>query len=371
MKALVNQFQQRPYLLALIISLALFFYLLSGEHIMAGEGVPPAEEQTTAEGSLQAGQDKLARVEFTTYQAELVARELALYGRTFADRMVTVSSELDSEVIKVLATKGSLVKAGQPLVALDRDARADQLAYAKALVAQRTLEFEGVQKLNAQGFQARTQLAAAQSALASAKAELKRWQLELANTTIEAPFTGKLNQRFVEKGDFLDTGRAVAEIVDLDPLVVVVYVSETDIADIELGQNASIRLLTGETHTGTVRYIASNSDPATNTFNVEVSFANADYRIPAGISAEVTLGFDQTSAIKVSPALLSLSETGEPGIKYLQDNNQVRFAPIDIVRTESDGIWLAGLDDKVRVITLGQGYVRDGDFVNPEPAAEQ
>ena len=368
MKTLISQFQQRPYTLALAICLSLFFYLSTGDLLKAGEGVPP---ETVAPLPSEPVQTERSRVEFTTYHAQTVARELLLYGRTTANRLVTVSSELDSEVTKILAMKGSMVQAGQPLLELDHDARADQLAYAKAMVAQRTLEFEGVQKLNAQGFQARTQLAAAQSALAGAKAERKRWQLELANTSIDAPFTGRFNQRFVEQGDYVEKGRAVAEIVDLNPLVVVVYISEADITDIRLNQEASVRLLTGEIRTGTVRYIAANSDQATNTFNVEVAFANADSSLPAGISAEVTLGFDKISAIKVSPALLSLNEAGEPGIKYLLDNDQVRFAPIDIVRTESDGVWLAGLDEEVRIITLGQGYVRDGDLVNPVAAAEQ
>jgi len=37
------------------------------------------------------------------------------------------------------------------------------------------------------------------------------------------------------------------------------------------------------------------------------------------------------------------------------------------VRAEIDGIWVIGLPDTVRVITVGQGYVNHGDTVRPQP----
>jgi multidrug efflux system membrane fusion protein len=37
------------------------------------------------------------------------------------------------------------------------------------------------------------------------------------------------------------------------------------------------------------------------------------------------------------------------------------------VRAESDAVWVAGLPDEVRVITVGQGFVRTGDQVRPVP----
>jgi multidrug efflux system membrane fusion protein len=41
----------------------------------------------------------------------------------------------------------------------------------------------------------------------------------------------------------------------------------------------------------------------------------------------------------------------------------VQFTPIEIIKSESDGIWLTGLGEQVDIIVLGQGFVRAGDKV--------
>jgi len=41
----------------------------------------------------------------------------------------------------------------------------------------------------------------------------------------------------------------------------------------------------------------------------------------------------------------------------------VHFTPIQIIKSESDGIWLTGLGEQADIIVLGQGFVRAGDKV--------
>ena len=43
------------------------------------------------------------------------------------------------------------------------------------------------------------------------------------------------------------------------------------------------------------------------------------------------------------------------------------FYPADVVRAQADAVWVAGLPEEVRVITVGQGFVRAGDQVHPAP----
>ena len=42
----------------------------------------------------------------------------------------------------------------------------------------------------------------------------------------------------------------------------------------------------------------------------------------------------------------------------------MQFTLINIVKTESDGIWLQGLGEQADIITLGKGVVREGDTVD-------
>ena len=53
------------------------------------------------------------------------------------------------------------------------------------------------------------------------------------------------------------------------------------------------------------------------------------------------------------------------GVKTVDDNDMVVFTPIRIVRAEIDGLYVSGLSDAVRIITVGQGFVNEGEKVAP------
>jgi multidrug efflux system membrane fusion protein len=76
----------------------------------------------------------------------------------------------------------------------------------------------------------------------------------------------------------------------------------------------------------------------------------------------MTIELDKMSAIKVSPALLALDEQGNIGIKSVKESI-VQFTPINIIKSETDGVWLTGLGEQADIIVLGQGFVRAGDKV--------
>ena len=49
--------------------------------------------------------------------------------------------------------------------------------------------------------------------------------------------------------------------------------------------------------------------------------------------------------------------------RHDQAKDIVKFIPIQLVKAEQDGVWLTGLGSEVDIITVGQGFVRDGDSV--------
>jgi multidrug efflux system membrane fusion protein len=71
--------------------------------------------------------------------------------------------------------------------------------------------------------------------------------------------------------------------------------------------------------------------------------------------------------------MLALSDEGVVGVKTVDDDNRVVFHPAEIVRADGDSLWIAGLPERVRAITVGQGFVRAGDEVRPlaESAVER
>lgn len=351
--AVINSrfFAQRPYILAFAILLILVLWMASG--LMQAQEIPPVRDKLAA---------PVAKVKVQRFNAEPVNDSVELYGRTEPDRITTLKAEVSGQIEQVLAKRGARVSKGQIIAKIAINDLEHQLERAKAQLVQRQLEFDGNKRLNKDGYQGEVQLSQAKAELVSVKAEIKRLEIALANTTIRAPFDGILNTRYVEQGDYVQTGDDIAMIADLDPLIVRAHVTEQQIAQVSVGQNANIRFLTNQNRQGQIRYIASLADESTNTFKLEVAISNADYQLKSGISGEVEIIFEQVPAIKVSPALLALDEVGNVGVKSVQDDHVV-FTGIDIVKSESDGIWLTGLGEQADIIVLGQGFVRAGDQV--------
>lgn len=347
---------QRPYYIAAIIAVVLVLWMESG---------PTAEEQKSAiKSDIPSHNEKqiTAKVKVETRVGQNIHKTIELYGRTEPDRVTTLKAEVSGKIIEVLAKRGSTVSKGQVIAKIALNDKPAQLTRSKAQLKQREVEYKGALKLNEKGYQGEVQLAQTYADLQTVKAEIQRLELDIANTIIKAPFTGVLNTRYVEVGDYVASGDDIAMIADLDPLIVRAHVTEIQISQLSVGQVAKASLLNGKQVRGELRYIASVGNDATNTFKIEVAIDNTDLQLFAGLSSELTIELDEMSAIKISPALLALDEKGNVGIKSVKDSI-VQFTPIEIIKSESDGIWLTGLGDKIDLIILGQGFVRAGDKV--------
>lgn len=344
---------QKPYILAILVSIALAAWMLSAA---------PADNASPKKSS-SSSDDIIPSVEITSFTPVPVSRSIELYGRTEPKRVVNLSSEIEGSVAKIRANDGDFVKQGQVILELVKDDKYEQIVHAKALVKQRRIEFQGAKSLSDKGLQGKSTLEQAYAALVAAKANVKYREVQLEKTTIRAPFTGFLNTRKVEVGTYVRKGDALFQIVDLSKLVVKANITEKYINQLSDDINITVQLVDGNSVPGKMRYIASVSDQGTNTFPVEVEINNPQQKMKAGVSTEMLIEFKSELAIKVTPALLSLDSLGNLGVKTVEDE-VVIFTPIDLIKAENDGVWLGGFTGETNVITLGQGFVRPGDKVS-------
>ena len=181
---------------------------------------------------------------------------------------------------------------------------------------------------------------------------------------IVAPFSGYLESLKVDEGDFLNTGAVCASLIDPDPMLLVADIAEKDIAQIQLGSEATAKLISGRMVNGLVSFIASSADKNTRTFRVEISVDNNDRTIRDGVSAEIYIKGKEEAAHIISPSILSLSDEGKLGIRTVNVENKVEFKEIKILEDTNKGMWVSGLGEEARIITLGQEYVFQGQTVN-------
>jgi multidrug efflux system membrane fusion protein len=225
------------------------------------------------------------------------------------------------------------------------------------------LEYKAAHALSIKGYRAETKLAAAMTQLDAAESLVMRIELEIAHTRIRAPFDGIIDSRAVEVGDYLKVGAPVAVIVDQTPYLVVGEVSEREVGYLKVGQKAAANLISGQSVSGKISFIAVTADAATRTFRVEVRVPNPNLDLREGMTAEIRIPLAPTPAHLVSPAIMTLNERGEIGVKTVDVDNIVHFRATAILSDGEDGIWLLGLPAEVNVIVVGQEFVRDGDQV--------
>ncbi|MDP6181737.1 MAG: efflux RND transporter periplasmic adaptor subunit [SAR86 cluster bacterium] len=181
---------------------------------------------------------------------------------------------------------------------------------------------------------------------------------------IVAPFSGYLESLRVDKGDYLNTGGICASLIDSNPMLLIADIAEKEIADIDLGANSMARLISGDEIQGKVSFIATSADKNTRTFRVEVQVDNKDRAIRDGVSAEIYIESKKVLSHRISPAILSLNDQGKLGIRTVDNNNAVEFKEIEILEDTTEGLWVSGLNENERIITLGQEYVFQGQTVN-------
>jgi len=358
MKVELNKLRRyKSWITSAGITIAIALWLASG-HIGGGT------KSYSSEQNPQVTTSPLASVRVRHQIAEEFTRKIIVNGRTAPARIVELNAETDGRVVGVGVERGDRFDVGNVIVRLDERDRRARLGQAEATVKQRELEFEARTKLKGDSYVSEAQLQEAKALLETAKAELTRARLDIDYMVIRAPFDGALQDRQVEVGDFVKLGDPIAAIVDDRTLIVSASIAEYEAHFVKKGGRGSAKLATGEVINGTIRYIAPVANEATRTFDVELEIDNADGTLRAGMTAELMIPAETIYAQKVSPSLLTLDDEGNLGIKVVNDSGVVEFHSADIAMSSSDGVWIAGLPNSTRIITVGQGFVNEGVVVD-------
>jgi multidrug efflux pump subunit AcrA (membrane-fusion protein) len=296
-------------------------------------------------GTAQAGGSKTAAksVQVETVRVETVHRPIEAVGTLAAQDEVTVSSQSEGLVLRVLADVGDAVRTGQPLVEIDREKLQYNLEQQQASLA-RTLtrygasdaghlppveETPDVRKAAAELAQARQayeradalhkrQLISVQS-LDDAQTELRSRQAsydaalqgarnlraeidvseaavkladrELRDADIRAPFDGYVQKRMVSIGELVKAETAVMTIVRSNPLRVITEIPERMAPWVKVGQAIELRVdaYPDRTFNAAVSRISPAVNAQTRTFTIEASAPNAESLLKPGTFARVHL----------------------------------------------------------------------------------
>jgi multidrug efflux system membrane fusion protein len=335
-------------------------YLVPHEH---------AESQAAITAKDQAGQ-KLFRVAVTETTLAPHSRKLVLSGRTEADRKVMAIARTGGVLTELHVRRGDRVEKGDIIAVLSDEAREAQVAQARAMLAQRKAELEARRKLVENGTMPRLDLGNLEAQHKAAEAGLAAAEAERDRGVVRAPWSGIVTDTTAEVGQaaFSMAGREIAQIVALDPMLAVVEVAERKLAGVKVGDTAEVRLVTGQTATGKIRFVSKSASQTTRTYRVEVEIDNPTGAIPDGITCEVGIPMAPVMAARVPRSALTLSSSGDVGVRAVDQDSVVGFMPVAVIEDNHAAMWVTGVPAGTRVIVQGQDFVREGQRVETVPA---
>lgn len=187
--------------------------------------------------------------------------------------------------------------ARQRMVLLEAGTRVEDLRSAEA----RYHQAEAAAVLARRGFR-EEDIAGARGRAMQAQGQVDELDARLREATLTAPADAVLETVSVRPGDLVAAGRIVMTMLEGSQLWVKVYVPETDLAHVQLGQKATVGVdsYRGRTFAGRVGQIASEaeflprnvqtkSDREHEVFGVKVYVDNAERVLKSGMSATVRL----------------------------------------------------------------------------------
>jgi len=316
----------------------------------------------------------LPNVATSTFTPINYTRQLNLSGQTAARHRATIAAQTSGRIETLNIDNGTEVKQGQHLATINAAARRVDLASAKASLAAATKLAISARKLAAQGYLSQTVLAEREAAEAEAKARVQNIQQDLAYTRITAPINGVIENRRISTGDFASIGTPLFDVVNRTDLLLTVNISQKDRSSVQLGQAISATLISGDTITGVVDFIATDANTSSRTYQVNIAIDGTRHtNVPTGMSAEVYLPTKTVQAYNIPHNVVILGDDGTLGVMQLAAD-RAQFTPITVLEDSPQALVVTARNNtwqgSVTLITRGQLALVDGAQVTAEPTAQ-
>lgn len=312
----------------------------------------------------------LTKVQAQQFFEQEYVPQLQLRSHTEPSRSVELRAQINGSVEAVPGIRGSLVKGGQIVCALDKEDKEQRFNKSIAQLKQAEIAYSGALQLKTAGFQSELAISQAKTNLEVARLAVERSQIDLENLNIKAPFAAIVEDRPVEVGDFLSVGQLCARLVELQPLKIIAQATESDVVKLKIGDKATANFDDYGSMDAFVTYIGYESNPKTRSYLVEAQVDNADLSLRAGISGRLNLSLPAEDAHLIPSGLILLDSDGDIIVRALDANDRVIQLKVVIIGENKNGVWVRGLPKEVTLITVGQNYVSQGEQVEIHFASE-
>jgi membrane fusion protein (multidrug efflux system) len=198
--------------------------------------------------------------------------------------------------------------------------------------------------------------------LTLAKSNLRQAQVEYERGFVRSPITGRVNKLLVDAGEFIDRGKPMVDLVNIDKIKINVNAPELDVRYLKVGQEARVMIdaFPGRHMPGKIHFVAYKGDAMTKTFRVQVLIENPNYHIRPGMIARVAFVRRIIPDAFVAP-LFALVDKGGERMVFVERDGVAQARTVSIGIIEQDRVQItSGLEPGDRLIVTGQTEVEEG-----------
>lgn len=260
---------------------------------------------------------------------------------------------------RILVNVGSRVAAGQRIVQMD----AANLANYQTQIDNLRRNYNRISELFAVG-------GSSQQEVDNVKAQLEQAETTLRNlnenTYLTSPISGIVTAKNYDSGDMYTGQMPVLTVMKINPVKILINVSESHYSKIKTGMNVDIHfdVFPNQSFSGIVSLIYPTIDERTRTFPVEIKLANNDSKVRPGMFGRVTINYGTEKRVVV-PDQAVIKQAGS-GARYVYTYNDGKVSYLQVElgqRLENEYELISGVSSGAQVVIAGQAKLTDGATV--------
>ncbi len=311
-------------------------------------------------------------------------------GSIDAFEKVQVTARVAGVVDRVLFSEGNFAKLNQILVEIEPEryrlaVESAQAAHEKAQASQADAE-AGLKRREQVVTETpglipgeeietwKTKVRVAASEVAQTKAALDQAKLNLHDAYVRAPFSGIIQTRTVQTGQYIQVGTVMATLVRRDPLLLRFKVPERDAARLGVGMTANFRVREATSDFASkIVHVAASADETSRMVDLTAEIQDSgNSLLRPGAFAEITVPVSTSQTAPVIPqTAVRPSERGF--LAYIVEDDKAVERVLTLGMRTADGSVevLSGLSLGEILVVRGAEALRDGASVRAVRAAEK
>ena len=242
-------------------------------------------------------------VDVDTARVGRVVDNVRATGRIEAVQSIELRPDEQGRITELLFHEGQYVARGTPLVRIDDEMLRAQAARAEAERDLARQKLARAERLRTDNANAPADYDEAAAGARAAEAALAALQLQIQRSTVRAPFSGVVGQRFVSLGDYVTSSSRLLALQTTDPQRAVIEIPERHASDLRIGQTVEFTVAArpGRVFRAVVDFVDPTVQTESRTILVKGRATNPGGVLKAGMFIEARLATGTRAGAVVVP----------------------------------------------------------------------